>query len=95
MSHVDFKKWQCHMSLSLIFLHVTMSNLRHGHVACHYHFHSPVACLLALYHLSIVRYEHVALSNLRVEGHNSTTIRKIDANQTVSLRDPNCGSQIL
>ena len=23
MSHVDFKKWQCRMSLSLIFLNVT------------------------------------------------------------------------
>ena len=23
MSHVDFKKWQCHMSLSLIFPNVT------------------------------------------------------------------------
>ena len=29
MSHVDFKKWQCHMSLSLIFLNVSsMSHVK-------------------------------------------------------------------
>ena len=38
MSHIDFKKWQCHMSLSLIFPQCHMSNLRKGYVPCHYDF---------------------------------------------------------
>ena len=44
MSPVDFKKWQCHMSLSLIYAHVAylcpcrMSNLRNDYVACRYLF---------------------------------------------------------
>ena len=32
MSHVDFKKWQCRMSLLLIFFKCHMSNLRKGYV---------------------------------------------------------------
>ena len=53
MSHVDFKKHTCRMSI-LRNIHVALSNLRNAHVAlsnhrnchvpCHYLFRSHVAC---------------------------------------------------
>ena len=46
MSHVNFKKWQCRMSLSLIFLNQChMLNLRYDYVPCHYMCSPHVACL--------------------------------------------------
>ena len=36
MSHVDLKKRQCHMSLSLKNLPCPPSNLRNDHVSCYY-----------------------------------------------------------
>ena len=66
MSHVDFKKWQCPMSLSLIFHICHMSNLRKGYVPYVIIILAPVACHIALYHMSNLRNAHVALSNLGV-----------------------------
>ena len=36
MSHVNFKKWQCYMSLSFFSPQCHMSNLLNEYVACHY-----------------------------------------------------------
>ena len=68
MSHVDFKKWQCRMSLSLYFPQCHMSNLRKGYVPCHYKFYLPVACHYALCRISILRKGHVTLSILGVKA---------------------------
>ena len=38
MSHVEFNKWQCRMSLSPTNPYVRLSNLRNDNVACHYWF---------------------------------------------------------
>ena len=62
MSHVDFKKCQCQMSLSLN-TSLVLSNLRNGHVACHNLFRPHVA----------VAKVHVALSTLR-NGHGALSI---------------------
>ena len=69
MSHVDFDKCQCRIlccSFSLIY---RMSNSRNDHVACHL-FYLPVPCRLSSCPMAILRKVHVALSNLRVEGHS-------------------------
>ena len=42
MSHVDFKKWQCRMSLLLIFLNVPYRIQDYDYVPCHYIF-SPIS----------------------------------------------------
>ena len=75
MSPVDFKKCQCRMSLSLIYMPMSalccMSNLRKGYGTCHYNFYPPVACQQALCCMSNLRKCHVALLILgvTVKGH--------------------------
>ena len=71
MLHVDFKKCPCRMSHVSVayFPQCHMSNLRNKHVACHYLFYLHVPYRLGSCRMSILRKAHVAVSNLRVEGH--------------------------
>ena len=60
MSHVSVAYFpQCHMS-----------NLRNGHVPCHYILTPHVTCHYAPCHMSTLRNDHVNLSILGVKGHN-------------------------
>ena len=76
MSPVDFKKWQCPLSLLLNF-HVDfkkvpcpLSILRKVNVPCHYFFFLSVNFKRAQCRLSNLRKGRIALSNLRVKGHH-------------------------
>ena len=68
MSHVDFKKRQCRMSLSLQFP-LPLSNLRNDHVPCHHLFGPHIAVANVHVALSNLRNSHVALLALGVKGH--------------------------
>ena len=70
MSHVEFKKWQCRMSLSLI-NRCLLSNVRNGNVACHYRFSPSCRVARAPCRMSnnYLRNGHVAVSNLVVQTH--------------------------
>ena len=59
-THIDFKKWQCHLSLSL------MLNLRNDYVTT---FLAP--CRMSLSPMSHLRNGCVALSILGVKGHRN------------------------
>ena len=54
MSHVDFKKYQHRMSLSLNIPPCALLTLRNGHVSCHY---------ICWPHVAVTKV-HVVLSNL-------------------------------
>ena len=57
MLHINLKKHQCHMSVSLIFFHIKIYNLRNIQVACHYRM--PLSLMS---HVDF-RKAYVALSN--------------------------------
>ena len=75
MSPVDFKKWQCPLSLFLDFpvdfkiVQCRLSILRNGNVPCRLFLNVPVDFKGVQCRLSILRNGRVALSNLRVKGH--------------------------
>ena len=67
MSHVDCKKWQCRMSLSLK-IPVSPVEFKNGHVPCDYLFRPHVAVKKVHVALSNSRNSHVTLSVLGVKG---------------------------